>query len=406
MTCKKILFVTSDSFPFSGASSNVLLKLLVQGGLADLYKILVLSKKDNSITQSTEYDCFKLFNYSIEEKKCVTGMTQRNKNIFLKIRRYLYNKKRSKAFYDKKDANTVYNSLKNIDPNEYDFIISVLGGKFFETVAVLKYCKKYKKPFGIYQLDPCMNNKGEPKSNHYSRIKFEKTLYKHAKFIITTPIIFWEHQSDSLCTHLDKVFPLEFPLVSPNIRVETTADKDVTKCLYCGSLYSNIRTPDYLLDLLAESLTKGKIELTFVGRNCDTFSSLRPELPIKWLGVVSSDEAKQMVDEAHVLINIGNTIDNQVPSKIFDYISSGKPIINLYKIKNCPTLKYLDKYPLALNIFENKDCFVENVQKIDSFLANVKTVEGVPSKYIIDLYKECTPEFCANRVKTIIEENY
>ena len=59
-------------------------------------------------------------------------------------------------------------------------------------------------------------------------------------------------------------------------------------------------------------------------------------------------------DRTDVLINIGNSVLNQMPSKIFEYISSGKPIINVFKSPDCPTLKYLTRYPLALNLFEGE----------------------------------------------------
>ena len=55
-----------------------------------------------------------------------------------------------------------------------------------------------------------------------------------------------------------------------------------------------------------------------------------------------------------MLVNIGNSVDNFMPSKIFEYISTGKPIINVYKIPECPTLKYLAEYPLALCVSEEE----------------------------------------------------
>ena len=43
--------------------------------------------------------------------------------------------------------------------------------------------------------------------------------------------------------------------------------------------------------------------------------------------------------------NISNKIDNQVPSKIFDYFSMGKAVLNLQKIENCPAREYFDSHP-------------------------------------------------------------
>ena len=42
-----------------------------------------------------------------------------------------------------------------------------------------------------------------------------------------------------------------------------------------------------------------------------------------------------------------------MPSKIFEYFSSGKAILNFYKFDQCPTLQYTIKYPHCMNIPEN-----------------------------------------------------
>ena len=56
---------------------------------------------------------------------------------------------------------------------------------------------------------------------------------------------------------------------------------------------------------------------------------------------------------ADVLINLGNTVTNQLPSKIFEYFSSGKPILNLCANPSDPALRYFARYPLALTLFAN-----------------------------------------------------
>ena len=111
------------------------------------------------------------------------------------------------------------------------------------------------------------------------------------------------------------------------------------------------------------------------------------------------------MEESDILINIGNTIDNQVPSKIFDYISKRKPIINLYKISNCPSLKYLKKYPLALNLEESDKAFAENKEKINCFLKDLDSLHKISTEDILNIYQDCTPSYCANRFKEIIEKS-
>ena len=48
------------------------------------------------------------------------------------------------------------------------------------------------------------------------------------------------------------------------------------------------------------------------------------------MGRVSHTVAIQYMSEADFLLNIGNSISSMVPSKIFEYISTGKPIISIY----------------------------------------------------------------------------
>ena len=75
------------------------------------------------------------------------------------------------------------------------------------------------------------------------------------------------------------------------------------------------------------------------------------EKAIEWLkdaGIISKCYNLSLIESPFD----GNKVDNQVPSKIFDYISLGKPIINVYTSEKDPALEYLKQYPLALNISE------------------------------------------------------
>ena len=95
---------------------------------------------------------------------------------------------------------------------------------------------------------------------------------------------------------------------------------------------------------------------------------------IHYLGKKSQGEIKEIYKMTDVLVNIGNLIINQIPSKIFEYISTGKPIINIYKTLKCPTLKYTKKYPLCLNIYEEdmKSCPEKAVKIIDDFIRKTR----------------------------------
>ena len=55
-----------------------------------------------------------------------------------------------------------------------------------------------------------------------------------------------------------------------------------------------------------------------------------------------------MEKNADILVSLGNFYDNQMPSKLFVYFGSGKPVLHLAVSESDPTLPYLARYPLAL----------------------------------------------------------
>ena len=118
---------------------------------------------------------------------------------------------------------------------------------------------------------------------------------------------------------------------------------------------------------------------------------------------ITAKELAEAYDRTDVLINIGNSVLNQMPSKIFEYINCGKPIINIYKSPECPTLKYLTKYPLALNIPEEniKTDLAQKAEEVKTFIKANKT-NRVSAEEIQRTFKANTFEsFAASIAKWI-----
>ena len=51
---------------------------------------------------------------------------------------------------------------------------------------------------------------------------------------------------------------------------------------------------------------------------------------------------------AEVLLSSGNVTDNQLPSKLFEYLAAGKPVLHLSMTESDPALPWMARYPLAL----------------------------------------------------------
>jgi hypothetical protein len=105
---------------------------------------------------------------------------------------------------------------------------------------------------------------------------------------------------------------------------------------------------------------------------------------------VSREEAqKLMVNSAHCLLSIGNKNPNQIPSKVVEYLATGKPIIHFTEIDNDPVIKLSNQFHNLITI--NKSVEDENLslliqemfKKIEKFDTD-KFINNYTAKSIIN----------------------
>ncbi len=96
----------------------------------------------------------------------------------------------------------------------------------------------------------------------------------------------------------------------------------------------------------------------------------RSKNPIQIFGSVSHEEALEVLDQADIFINIGNNTPHMIPSKIFEYMSYGKPIISTCPIENEPCVPYLRQYSLALLLSEDLSRAERDARTVDRFISD------------------------------------
>jgi len=169
--------------------------------------------------------------------------------------------------------------------------------------------------------------------------------------------------------------------------------KDTIKLVFVGTLYKAIRSPNFLLKLFRKLLQTSlgyRLELHFFGSisDCTNSFELYKDLLNKKIflhGLVSHNITLRVLKEADFLINIGNNTSYQLPSKVVEYMSSGKPIINLILAYNDSSLSLIKDYPLHINIIDsdiaedgNKILIVEQfIRKSVRKLANPERVKQI-----------------------------
>ena len=282
----------------------------------------------------------------------------------------------------------------------YDCIIA-----FFHPIDPISAVVRLKPnvPTIFYKLDPWSTDSNEKKIE--STRKKEERADSFSNAIVTTRAIANEYKNGLLSIPNNTcVYALDFPNIvqyKKTLKKLQEVKKETINCVFTGSFYEGIRSPDYVLDLFS-LLGDGRNIVFHIFGNYEFFFRFN-DLPnyIIYHGRVSSEDSIGIMQDADILVNIGNTTINQFPSKIITYISLGKPIINIIKRTDCPTLPYMEKYPLALNILETPEPTEEDIARVREFILTNRG-KHIPFETIKELYYDCTPEYVGGKVYEII----
>lgn len=235
------------------------------------------------------------------------------------------------------------------------------------------------------------------------RNKMLPLVLKRHNALITTPFIAGALRAQAL-PFPQKLRMVGFPMITENPSPKKQKDHGVIRLLFCGWLYSHIRSPQYFLDIV--SRLDERFEVTFMGRECEKLQErfqIETRAKITTLPNQPYDIALKAMEEADVLINIGNAVPVHMPSKTLEYINTGKPMVNFYKFTDCPTLYYTKRYPLALNLYEEeKDMDAvafQFVQFCEEYVG--KTVDHM---WIESEYSDCTPKYIAQKIIESLEK--
>lgn len=256
-----------------------------------------------------------------------------------------------------------------------------------------------------YQFDPYGMHETLDVENKQTKIKEETEVIKKSKATITTQVLAKQYlENENYSIYKDKIFGVDFPVLAQkrekNINIPFEFLKDNTNILFCGTIDDGFRNPDYVLKCLEQVFIKDKtVKVYFLGPQqgvkVKQWAEKYPENIFYHLGV-ENEIAVETTLKADILLNIGNAISNMVPSKIFDYFATGKPIINVQKIEKSPDIDYFEKYPLkiTLNEYENDICG----DKLYDFICQNKN-KKIDFEQVEKLFYTATPEFVADMIE-------
>lgn len=195
--------------------------------------------------------------------------------------------------------------------------------------------------------------------------ELEQCVLRKADAVLLSEEIYNNHPDIvSSLVNVEKL-PYVLPFQEVSEAREGLFEKDTVNCVFAGSFYPKLRDPEIMLDTFSR-IQDSRIRLHLFSSGCDEIverygSRCRAIVPH---GRVSSNEIQKVYYEADVLINIGNTNTDFIPSKTYEYIASGKPIVNFYH--GAEPDHVLKRYPLAFHI--SNEVKQDEVQDVEDFL--------------------------------------
>ena len=251
----------------------------------------------------------------------------------------------------------------------------------------------------IFQLDPYTNNYLLPKKLQPLRKNIECSTAKRLDILFVVDYVEREMRKLGI-VESNKLISVGFPGITDVTTKNQQVKKETIDFIYAGRLYDDIRNPLFLYELMTK--LPDNYVLHMVGGGCENITDHYKNIlgdRLRNHGWVSSEEADNYVQMADILISLNNTIVNQMSSKLLDYISTGKPIINITKNPDCPSLDYMNKYKNGISIKEELNNDVVN--KVIGFVDNNFT-KRIDHKVIKDLFIENTDEYVSDRMISAI----
>lgn len=384
----KLLILSGPVFPQPGNNANLIGKLIPI--LRERHQVQLASLAAQGTGDDLPKTCFGVNVHWIRDEK--QGL----------IRRFLvpaYARIADRGGYS--DAVMVYAVRKVLAQlrREYAFDAIISTCEPFYAAAAAAGIPGVKKV--LYLMDPPELVSGSP-GTHYRNGHLAGILAKQDT-VVTTPFIREALAERGIVPR--NVISVGFPMVEPHNAVGAFSGMDQGKInlLFCGWLYSSIRSPAYFLKL-AEVLDD-RFCIWFMGKECDRVAerfSFHTEAEVRVLPQQPYAIALAAMAQADILINIGNSVPVHMPSKTLEYINTGKPFVNFYKMDDCPTLYYTKRYPLCLNLFEGEQDVDAAKQQFLSFCLEQrgKTVER---SRIEAEFPDCTTRYIGEKIMEALQ---
>ncbi|MHB8129113.1 MAG: glycosyltransferase family protein [Mobilitalea sp.] len=414
---KKIVFIVDNYYP-NYSAVGVCINNVIQE-LAISHDVIVITKKHRNDNQNFQYDNHYIIyyntmdtyarNYILNKISSSNGIKRKAFKIAkLVIRGFGYlDAILKKTNIKRYEVRGIYNALKIIDGTIDVIIPTCLPMESLIASIDFKNIISNNTKIIPFLFDKFSANSTLHRTERNKRIKFLKHLaIENMIFDKCEKLIFvdsWlEHLNKYFIIYKNKFVQVEHPLLKKIVTTENMVyDNQRINIVYTGALYKKIRSPLYALLLLEKLIKKNnKITLHFyitgdcnsiINKYCDKYPD-----NIKNYGSVSTDMAKAAILSADILLSLGNSDVTQLPSKIFEYISTGNPILHFYSHNEDAVIGLLSRYINSCCISNSID-YNENIEKISLEKIN-NFGDKLEFNEVERIYIDASPKYIAKKI--------
>lgn len=424
---KNILVILADFFPTPSSNTHCIMpfikKMVEQGHSVDILttnnemtstnnevfeKIKVIRVDQKRIINTKKWKFKEKNTTGLKHKiiKILSFLSRAYYAVFFKI--FGNSEERYSSWSKKKVYLKAINEHKN---NKYDLIMSISYPYITHDIA---YSLKKNNSFNnvkwiIVEFDPfCYNTQQYGKNSYKKYFNIQKKFFELSDKILVTQELYEYYKETPFSHYMNKMDYFNLPNFKKHLNysseLSVLKNKDYINLVYGGALNKSIRNPKFLLNLLdktdAENFKMNILtgsDLDFV--NCEI---IRLGNKIEIFNQQPYDVAISTINDANILISLGNTVMFQTPGKTFEYMATGKPIVHFSPVENDTALKYLKDYPLLL-IIKEYEYLEPQIQKFKNFCSDNKnkvlnekqfnelnkifSTEKILQKFIIELNK-------------------
>ena len=310
-----------------------------------------------------------------------------------------------------KTVNDFYKTASNlIDQEDISLVVAVNYPG--ETLLAMKRLKKhYKKkiktvmyPLDVSYVNPYCNGIEHAVSSLFCP-RFMKSCSKYADAVLEL-----ENAQELFNRIYKKKEQSNFilcgiPLLESVDKTEKKRVSDEIHFVYSGTLQRNVRDPEMAFSVLHRmaNMSDKRIILDLYGQ-IDSQSSIlykngKYDFGLVNHGWIQESELSPCLQEADVLINLGNMESHLIPSKLFKYMAMGKPIMHFCLTEKDPCISYLKQYGNARIIYLTDLQDTTVMKDLVQFSEKGKEIN-------IDLktvFPRCFPEYTAELLENLIK---